>query len=266
MKKSEELIALGQYLRACRERLPPLESARPTRSRTSGLRREDVANRAKISTSWYSALEQGRDVHISSDALSRICDALQLTPKQKKRIFSFAKASGIKPDQTPDRIGRALQRFLDRLMPTPAYIVNQDWKRIGWNHAAIRLLGYNRNNIQRERHLGGAAWQFFVAPNICRESMPLFEHRVDIRQFASSEFQDRAALGSIAIRALIATGPEFKGIWAKGGTLLFSLRNVSLYHPTIGHLELAYFSIKIRQEYGHAICMFCGVPKSAEET
>src|SRR5580658_7712046 len=84
---------LGIFLRAHRERLSPskLGLAPAGRRRTPGLRREEVAQLCGISTTWYTWLEQGRDIALSAIALARLADALQLTAAERAYLFELSR-------------------------------------------------------------------------------------------------------------------------------------------------------------------------------
>src|SRR5271154_7138086 len=85
----DERRALGVFLRAHRERLPPPASA-PGRRRTPGLRREEVAEACGVSLTWITWLEQGRNVSASPPALARLAEALRLTPAERAYLFELA--------------------------------------------------------------------------------------------------------------------------------------------------------------------------------
>src|SRR5579859_5199785 len=119
---------LADFLRTRRMRLSPeqvgLISA--VRRRTSGLRREEVAQLAHVGVSWYTLLEQGRAIHPSREVLNSIADALQLTPAERQHLFLLADQQ--QPDDTylsNEHISPALHRVLDALNPVPAYIIGR---------------------------------------------------------------------------------------------------------------------------------------------
>src|SRR5205085_10732812 len=98
------------------------------RRRTPGLRREEVALLANVGVSWYTLLEQGRDVHPSSVVLHSIADALQLTPDERQHLFLLADQQPLVDTHTPDEeVSPALRHMLDALSPIPAYIVGHRW-------------------------------------------------------------------------------------------------------------------------------------------
>jgi len=144
-----ELLAaenlLGTYLRDRRARLDPAAFGFPAeRRRTPGLRREEVAQRANISPTWYAWLEQGRGGAPSADVLDRIARALMLTDVEREHLFllglgrppeaRYRKNEGVTP---------RLQRVLDALHPSPAIIRTATWDVVAWNRAAsVMLMDY----------------------------------------------------------------------------------------------------------------------------
>jgi transcriptional regulator with XRE-family HTH domain len=136
---------LGPYLRDRRRKLDPAAFGFPTeRRRTPGLRREEVAQRANISPTWYTWLEQGRGGAPSADVLDRIARALMLTDVEREHLFLLG--VGRLPDaryrKNPGVTPR-LQRVLDALDPSPALIRTATWDVVAWNRAAsVMLMDY----------------------------------------------------------------------------------------------------------------------------
>ena len=134
--------ALGSYLKDRRMKLDPAALGfSATRRRTPGLRREEVAQRANISPTWYTWLEQGRGGAPSAAVLERIAHALMLIDVEREHLFllglgrppeaRYHKNEGVTP---------RLQRVLDALDPSPALIRNAIWDVIAWNRAATVML------------------------------------------------------------------------------------------------------------------------------
>src|SRR6201993_5273838 len=133
---------LGSYLRDRRSKLDPASFGFPlNRRRTPGLRREEVAQRANVSATWYTWLEQGRGGAPSADMLDRIARALMLTEVEREHLFllglgrlpegRYRKDEGVTP---------RLQRVLDALEPSPALIRTATWDVVAWNQAATVML------------------------------------------------------------------------------------------------------------------------------
>src|SRR5260221_10102117 len=135
---------LGEFLRMRRLRLTPEEVGLAIRSRrrTPGLRREEVAGLAEVGVSWYTWLEQGREINPSQQVLERIARTLRLTEDEATYLFQIAGQSAPRRSGAEAQaVSPMLQRMLDGMENTPAYIVNRRWDRIAWNRAALALLG-----------------------------------------------------------------------------------------------------------------------------
>src|SRR6202034_2655064 len=133
---------LGTYLKQRRAKLDPTAFGfSGERRRTAGLRREEVAQRANISPTWYTWLEQGRGGAPSADVLDRISRALMLTDVEREHLFLLG--LGRPPDvryRKDEGVTPRLQRVLDALEPCPALIRTAIWNVIAWNRAATVML------------------------------------------------------------------------------------------------------------------------------
>jgi transcriptional regulator with XRE-family HTH domain len=131
---------LGEFLRAHRARLSPAGLGLPAgqRRRTPGLRREEVAQRCGLSVTWYTWLEQGRDVAASPQALAAVAQALQLTPAERAYLFQIA--GRVDPDAVTDEadVPPALADALASISG-PAYVLDRLWNARACNAAARRL-------------------------------------------------------------------------------------------------------------------------------
>lgn len=137
---------IATFLRMRRARLKPEELGLPGggRRRTPGLRREEVAALAGVSTEWYTWLEQARNVRASTDALERIAGALRLEPSASRHLLTLA-GYGTPPNgDEPARssgVSPHLQRLLDRLDPYPAWVYGDRWDVMAWNRGACEIYG-----------------------------------------------------------------------------------------------------------------------------
>ncbi|WP_411348674.1 helix-turn-helix transcriptional regulator [Paenibacillus sp. WLX2291] len=131
---------LGEFLRSRRQRLSPEEVGLVNygRRRTSGLRREEVAQLAHIGTSWYTSLEQGREVNASQDVLDHIARALQLTEDERQYLHVLARPAQ-REEKTEDeqqQLQTGMQRTVMALEPNPAFVLDPYWNLTAWNRAA----------------------------------------------------------------------------------------------------------------------------------
>src|SRR3984885_9822850 len=133
---------LGTYLKDRRARLDPAAfGCSLTRRRPPGLRREEVASRANVSATWYTWLEQGRGGAPSADVLDRIARALMLMEVESEHLFLLA--LGRPPEvryQAVEGVTPRLQRVLDALPLSPAYLKTSRWDIVAWNRAATVVL------------------------------------------------------------------------------------------------------------------------------
>lgn len=134
--------ALGAYLKDRRAKLDPAAYGfSPERRRTPGLRREEVAQRANVSATWYTWLEQGRGGAPSADVLDRIARALRLSDIEREHLFLIG--LGRPPGahyRPPEGVTPRVQRVLDALEPCPALIRTATWHVVAWNLAASAML------------------------------------------------------------------------------------------------------------------------------
>jgi len=145
---ADQRRSLGAFLRTHREALTPDAAGLPpasfhVRRRTPGLRREEVAQLCGLSTTWYTWVEQGRDIALSEAALARLADTLQLSAAERAYLFELARRRDPAPPATagsavaapaPPELAAVL-----RVTTAPAYLLDRLWRACGWNETAGRL-------------------------------------------------------------------------------------------------------------------------------
>ncbi len=156
----EQRRLLGAFIRAHRERVRPATSGR--RRRTPGLRREELAVEAGISSTWCAWLEQGRPVQASSEALGRLARALALTRAERAYLFELAGRLDPEAPLSPEIDAPSSLTDAVRAIQHPAYGLDGLWNAVCWNDAAERLFrgwldGDNQRNLLRFVFLGEAA-------------------------------------------------------------------------------------------------------------
>lgn len=144
MNRQTRLQALSAFLKQARSRISPASVGLPEgiRRRTPGLRREEVAQLAGVSSTWYTWLEQGRDIKVSAFVLECIATALQLTEDERKYVFSLALESGPVvrlPKEDNPQISPSLRRIIQDLRCCPAIISDRRSHIVGWNEAAAHV-------------------------------------------------------------------------------------------------------------------------------
>ncbi|GFO55519.1 transcriptional regulator [Geomonas sp. Red276] len=238
--------ALGAYLKDRRTKLDAAALGfSTTRRRTPGLRREEVAQRANVSATWYTWLEQGRGGAPSANALDGIARALMLTDAE--RVHLYLLALGRPPEvryQRIEGITPRLQRILDALEYSPAFVRTSLWDIVGWNKAAsLVLTNYNALESSQRNILR----LFFTNPHarsvqtdwesVARSIVASF--RADIvRTGATEDVQ-------LLIEELRLSSPEFDSMWQNHDILSHGEGIKQLHHPVVGTLTLEYSSFAV---------------------
>ncbi|WP_154604800.1 MULTISPECIES: helix-turn-helix transcriptional regulator [Arthrobacter] len=229
---------LGQFLRGRRAGLIRADQGLPPigRSRVLGLRREEVAAFAAVSVTWYTWLEQGRDINASRQVLESIGRVLRLSPAEQAYVLALGGHAAV-PAADMAAIGAApahLQALLEA-WDFPAFAVAPDWGIAGWNNAYACLYSRIAAIDPTERNL---LWLIFTDPAL-REMLPDWEETS--RHFVA-EFRAEAGprLGSDAHKALVArlseASAEFARIWADRDVEGFASRQRVFVHPKVGEL------------------------------
>ncbi|MBB4566030.1 helix-turn-helix transcriptional regulator [Rhizobium leucaenae] len=248
--------ALGTYLRDRRTKLDPAAFGLPPgRRRTAGLRREEVAQRANISATWYTWLEQGRGGAPSADVLDRITRALMLTDVEREHLFLLA--LGRPPEvryQPAEGVTPRLQRVLDSLELSPALVKNSAWDIIAWNYAASVVLANYGDIPPEERNI----LRLVFSSTRVRNAMPEWE--ADAR-FVVAAFRTEVARAGAAenvkglVEDLSRRSPEFEAMWRSNDVRSYGEGTKHLQHPIVGLIALEYssFSVDGRPDLGMVV-------------
>src|SRR5580698_5299443 len=130
---------LADFLRKRRAAIMPEEVGLPGggRRRTPGLRREEVAQLAGVGATWYTWLEQGRDVRASLDVFEAISRALRLTTAERIHLILLGRGEEASPCPGPvERVSPTVKRLIGGLGPTAAYLIGRRWDYLAWNEAS----------------------------------------------------------------------------------------------------------------------------------
>jgi len=133
---------LATFLRSRRERITPeqVQLPRGRRRRTPGLRREEVAQLSAVGVTWYTWLEQARDIQVSEQVLDALARTLLLDTSERAHLFQLAGAVDPTPAAHCPVITPALRRILTQLEPVPACIQNSRYDILAYNRTYARLM------------------------------------------------------------------------------------------------------------------------------
>lgn len=252
-------IALGNFLRARRERLVPDASGTARgRRRTTGLRREEVAEAAGISTEWYIKLEQGRTVGPSPITIDALARALKLNAVEHAHLRRLADVKS-QPPFSREKVPSTIEKFVDSL-PHPAYITGRRWDILAWNDAAARLfefgdmLSEDRNLLvymltdHRARRVFGESW-----PSEAQRIVALFRPTYDLWAYERVfvELLERVQKGC----------DEFGHWWKAHAVRSASSGTKRLHHPSEGPVCFEYATFQANDDPGLKLAVYLPVAK-----
>lgn len=257
---------LGAFLKTRRLRLSPAEfgiQSSPHR-RTNGLRREEIADLAGLSTIWYTWLEQGRDIRPSSQVLDSLGKALRLNKHELLHLYTLAEQRPPYNLQSDIQVEPSLQRMLDKLEPFPSFITGPRWDVLAWNQAACELFGdFNRMNTLERNSL----WRMFVRPDY-PDSLPEWPKVAKglLAQFRSSYglhigdpwFEELVEL-------LKKESDTFKDWWENHEVLSIPPGTKRIRHPVKGELEFDQQSMMVADHLNLKVTVYIPCAPVLEE-
>jgi transcriptional regulator with XRE-family HTH domain len=228
--------ALGAFIRAHRERVSPEAAGISVgiRRRTPGLRREEVAQLCGVSPTWYTWIEQGRDVSASAAALARIADALRLSRPERAYLFELAGQRDPASGRTSEIDVPAALHASVSAIAGPAYLLDRQWNALSWNDAAAELfVGWlsgdaDRNLLRYMFHCPSA--RTLVVDWAGRAARLVAEFRAD-----SSRHLDAPPMRDF-LTSLSETSPAFAAFWASQDVVDREGGRRAFEHPRLGHV------------------------------
>jgi transcriptional regulator with XRE-family HTH domain len=244
MPGNEQHRELSAFLRARREALRPEAVALPegaNRRRTPGLRREEVAELAGIGVSWYTRLEQGKNVQLSPRALRGVSEALRLTSAQREYVFALARGETLRAEPAPTTtVSPTLQDILDAQEANPAYITDGRFNLLAWNQAALKVFGvFGRIFPEIPPEERNIVWLIFTDDS--RHLLLDWEQHAQrvLAQFrdTSRYFVDDPWYPAF-VDKLKQHSPEFAAWWSRHDVGRVQATAKVIDHPTVGHIAL----------------------------
>lgn len=233
----EQRRELGRFLRAHREKLKPeaLGLSLGSRRRTPGLRRDEVAQLCGVSATWYSWIEQGRDVSASSPALARLAAALQLSRAERAYLFELAGKRDLeRSEDAAEQLPAAGLGCVDA-MTAPAYILDRSWNALRWNTPAAELFVGWLDQPAPHNLLDF----IFLAPEarslICDWETRARRVAAEFRAGSSPHLGDNVLRRSIDV--LLRASADFARFWNEHDVLGREGGERTFNHPTRGFLR-----------------------------
>ncbi|HLJ82235.1 MAG TPA: helix-turn-helix transcriptional regulator, partial [Ktedonobacterales bacterium] len=240
---------LARFLRARRERLSAAQAGFPLggRRRTPGLRREELAELAGVGVSWYTWLEQGRDITVSAQVLDSLARALQLDATEYTHLFILARGEvPASPTPATDGVALAVQQILDALGVYPAYVANARWDVVAWNEAARRVfvdfaaLPPHERNLLRFIFTNPLARRLYVDwEGTARRNLAIFRASV-------GRYVGEAWLTEL-VEELSRASAEFAAWWPRNDVMGTPEGAKEIEHPLVGCLAIQPTLLQVAQ-------------------
>ncbi len=259
---------LADFLKSRRARLQPEDvglADAGRRRRTPGLRREELAGAAGISVDYYTRLEQGRDVRPSLEVLSALGRALRLDDAEQRHLVTLATAQrpGRRaPGSAVERVRPEVQRLVDALHGTPAFVLGRRMDVLAWNPLAAALitdfgaLAPARRNMLLLLFLEPSFRDLYTNwTEIARESIAHLRG-------ATGRYPEDQRLAAI-VGELSVKSPEFRQLWSGHDVKEKGFGRKEFDHPMVGRLSLDYEALALSDGGDKMLVTYTAEPDSA---
>ncbi|SFF06831.1 Helix-turn-helix domain-containing protein [Paenibacillus catalpae] len=234
----QKAVLLGQFLKSRREKMNPSEAGLPPgygKRRTPGLRREEVAQLAHVSTTWYTWLEQGRASTPSRQVLDSVANALRLSKNEHLHMLHLASLELPNPAPAVQQLSPDIEKIIYEL-PYPAFIATDRTEVLSWNDSARRTIFDFPSVPEEDRCM---AWLTFMNEGL-RNCMPDWE---EYAQYTAGVLRGRYEknLTDLAFHRLIerltSESPEFRELWSTHDIMDKTIKTIRLHHQEVGLLS-----------------------------
>jgi hypothetical protein len=204
-----------------------------------------VAQLAYVSVDWYTWLEQGRPITVSTQVLESLAQTLRLNVNERRHLFFLAHQQP-PPEKImeTETVSPTLQRFLDRQGLNPAFVLGRGWDVVAWNEATRVVFGDFPALTSRERN---TIWRLFTSPAHRQLFVDWEEHaRRALALFRAScgRYPDDPRLTEL-IDDLMLCSPEFRAWWPNHEVLSPLECHKTLNHPQVGYLMFEFMTFQV---------------------
>lgn len=253
---------LGDFLKTRRAKILPSQVGLPegTRRRTPGLRREEVASLANVGLTWYTWIEQGRAIQVSTQVLESLARILMLDKQEITHLYTLAgQAPPVSFPSYDETIDPMLQHVLDSLEFSPAMIIDARWNVIAWNQAAEKLslnfrkISVYKRNLLRIMFTDEEFKKTFTDWSCAAQGM------VARFRAACGEFIDDPWIKEL-VNELKNESTEFDLWWSMHNVKTERERTKTVIHPALGQLNFEETSYMVSDNTGLKMSVFTPVP------
>jgi len=270
MNSEGRLHALSEFLKTKRSMLRPESVGIPSgsRRRTPGLRREEVAQLAGVSLTWYTWLEQGRDIRVSPSVLNSVAKALQLNEDERKYMLTLAMdpdAEQGESDHASPAVPASLKYIIDELRHCPVIVSDRRCGIVGWNDAAAYVFldfaeipALERNMVKllfarKELRRLAANWEHFAGGFLAM-------FRAYYGQYVKDEWYEQF------INEMKESYPDFTRLWEQGGVSYAPEVSLEFRHAQAGKMLFRLTSMQAQGGSELRCSIYTPAPGSSTET
>lgn len=255
---------LGTFLKARRAALTPRDLGLPEGSgarRVAGLRREEVAQLASISTDYYTRIEQGR-IGVSAPVLGILADVLRLDEDERRYLFSLAgKPSGRAPRQTVQKVAPQLRRLLDDLVTTPAVVMGRRMDLLAWNRLAAAMITDFGAVPAKQRNYVRILFTDPAMRALYADWESVAMTAVAQLRMEAAKYPDDPRLAAL-VGELSVQDAQFSQWWAAQNVASLSTGTKTLIHSIAGELVLDWDTLIEASDADQSLVIWTGAPGS----
>jgi transcriptional regulator with XRE-family HTH domain len=263
---------IREFLSTRRAKLSPEQAGLPVyggdRRRVAGLRREEVASLAGISSEYYTRLERGTATGVSDGVIDSIAHALQLDEAELTHLLDLLRTAGTtrEPRRRParERVRSTVQRVLDSMVGTPAFVLNRRLDILAANNLGLAL--YSPVYADPVRPPNNARFIFLDqhAPEFFRDWNKIANDTIAmLRAEAGRDPHDRRL--SDLIGELATRSEEFRGRWAAHNVRIHTTGVKLIHHPVVGDLDLPFESFPLAGDPSQNLLTYTAEPSSPSQ-
>lgn len=261
---------LSEFLRGCRARISPESAGLPERGafrRVPGLRREEVAQLAGVSTDYYTRLEQGRRISPSDSVLEAVAGALRLSEAERAHLFHLARPRSVRDRRTAGQVQRVragVGRMVDSFTDQAAFVLGRRGDVLATNHLCRALLAdfdsmpFRERNLTRWILLDGAARDLYADwDRIASEMTAIL--RLDAGRHPE-DARTAELVGELAMKS-----DHFRRWWADHQVLTRTYGHKRLRHPLVGALTIDYQALALPGEEDQTLFVYLPAQDQASQ-
>ncbi|EPK4722931.1 helix-turn-helix domain-containing protein [Klebsiella oxytoca] len=258
---------LGSFFRLKREQMDPVKLGINdcSRRRTPGLRREELAEMAGVGLSWYTWLEQGRNIAVSNKILVKLSRIFNLSNEEIFYVFSLANRAIPSYLLTPPDISPLIERFLNGLTYSPAFILDRYYNIIFWNNAFNKVLFNIESKPVEDRNLIKLAFTDDEFKSKCSDYESVLEDITSNFRLAFSQSENDKIFENL-ISELLKKSHLFSQFWRRHSIATNTNRTKAVIHPVLGKLIFEHTSYFLADSRNIQLSMYVESPATGSET